>query len=53
MIDVNFDLKDNVFVILTGWWLGIDMRSTAKMDETGIKVSGWNYKSVGEVERKQ
>ncbi|KAL0663379.1 hypothetical protein Bca4012_100216 [Brassica carinata] len=48
-----FDLKDNVFVILTGWWLGIDMRSTAKMDETGIKVSGWNYKSVGEVERKQ
>ncbi|KAL0676781.1 hypothetical protein Bca4012_004762 [Brassica carinata] len=29
------------------------MRSTAKMDETGIKVSGWNYKSVGEVERKQ
>ncbi|KAG2277562.1 hypothetical protein Bca52824_060117 [Brassica carinata] len=48
-----FDLKDNVFVILTGWWFGIDMRSTAKMDETGIKVSGWNYKSVGEVERKQ
>ncbi|KAH0874797.1 hypothetical protein HID58_072159 [Brassica napus] len=53
MIDVNFDLKDNVLVILTGWWFGIDMRSTAKMDETGIKVSGWNYKSAGEVERKQ
>ncbi|KAH0936092.1 hypothetical protein HID58_013209, partial [Brassica napus] len=46
----SFDLKDNVFVILTGWWFGIDMRSTAKMDETGIKVSGWNYKSVGEIE---
>ncbi|WZZ57481.1 hypothetical protein YC2023_057588 [Brassica napus] len=30
--------------------LMIDVNVNVNMDETGIKVSGWNYKSVGEVE---
>ncbi|CAN7085818.1 unnamed protein product [Brassica oleracea var. botrytis] len=31
---------------------GGELMIDVNMDETGIKVSGWNYKSVGEVERK-